>query len=132
VKRYRGRVSGPLMDRIDLLVPLPPVRAAQLTEGASGPSSAEVRARVATARDLAVARSGDCNARLNVRQLREVAALDAMSTRLLTDASDRLGLSARAIHRVMKLARTIADLDASAGVLGHHLAEAIGYRVTGA
>jgi len=66
-----------------------------------------------------------------VRQLREVAALDAMSTRLLTDASDRLGLSARAIHRVMKLARTIADLDGSEGVAGHHLAEAIGYRVTG-
>lgn len=131
VKRYRGRVSGPLMDRIDLLVPLPPVRAAQLTEGAAGPSSAEVRERVASARSVAVARSGDCNARLNVRQLREVAALDAMSTRLLTDASDRLGLSARAIHRVMKLARTIADLDGSEGVAGHHLAEAIGYRVTG-
>lgn len=130
VKRYRGRISGPLMDRIDLLVPLPPVRAAQLTEGASGPSSAEVRARVAAGRAVAVARSGDCNARLNVRQLREVAPLDAMSTRLLTDASDRLGLSARAIHRVMKLARTIADLDGSDGVMAHHLAEAIGYRVT--
>ena len=131
VKRYRARVSGPLLDRIDLLVHLPPVRAAQLAEGAQGPSSREVRERVDLARKRAVERSGDCNARLTVRQLREVAVLDAMTTRLLTDASDRLGLSARAIHRVMKLARTIADLDGETNVGAPHLAEAVGYRVPG-
>lgn len=132
VKRYRARVSGPLLDRIDLYIPLPPVRVAQLGEAASGPTTAEVRERVILARATQQTRSGETNARLGVRALREVAELDAAGTRLLSSAADRLGLSARAIHRVLKVARTLADLDGSATVHPHHVAEAIGYRAPGA
>ncbi len=128
VRRYRSRVSGPLLDRIDLYVALPPSNVVNLDEPPSGPTSAEVRARVATARLLQVARTGDTNARLSVRSLREVVELDAVGQRLLTNAADRLSLSARAVHRVLKVARTVADLDGSVRVEAHHLAEAVAYR----
>ncbi|MBL8602554.1 MAG: YifB family Mg chelatase-like AAA ATPase [Myxococcales bacterium] len=131
VKRYRGRVSGPLLDRIDLHVQLPPVRVAQLSEPSHGPSSAEVRARVSLARQRQVARQGDTNASLSTRAVRERASLDARSARLLSDAADRLGLSARAIHRVLKVSRTIADLAEATDVGPQHLAEAIAYRAPG-
>jgi len=131
VKRYRARVSGPLLDRIDLHVQLPPVRVAQLGESARGPLSAEVRVRVTAARKLQNDRQNECNARLGVRAVRAHCGLDAMGSKLLTDAADRLGLSARAVHRVLKVARTIADLDASPEVMPHHLAEAVGYRAPG-
>lgn len=128
VRRYRARVSGPLLDRIDLVVHLPPMRMQTLQQAASGPSSAEVRARVEAARERQRARGDDCNARLGVRALREVCALDAQGSRILEAASERLGLSARAIHRVMKVSRTIADLEGSERVGVAHVAEAIGYR----
>lgn len=131
VKRYRARVSGPLLDRIDLHVQLPPVRVAQLGEAVQGPTSAEVRARVADARLLQLARQGESNARLGVRAVRAHCGLDATGTKLLTDAADRLGLSARAVHRVLKVARTVADLDGHEAVGPQHLAEAIGYRAPG-
>lgn len=128
VRRYRSRVSGPLLDRIDLYVPLPPMRVAQLEASPTGPTSADVRERVTLARDRQLQRTHELNARLSVKQLRHVAPLDASSTSLLSTAADRLGLSARAVHRVLKLARTIADLDNSDQVFARHLAEAIGYR----
>jgi magnesium chelatase family protein len=128
VKRYRGRVSGPLLDRIDLVVHLPPMRMNALQQPPSGPTSAEVRHRVEVARGLQVTRGGDCNARMHVRALRELCELDAQGARILEAASERMGLSARAIHRVLKVARTIADLDRSERVRAPHVAEAIGYR----
>jgi magnesium chelatase family protein len=104
------------------------MRMQTLQQAASGPSSAEVRARVEEARARQRARGDDCNARLGVRALREVCALDAQGSRILEAASERLGLSARAIHRVMKVSRTIADLEGSERVGVAHVAEAIGYR----
>lgn len=128
VRRYRGRVSGPLLDRIDLVIHLPPMRMQALQQSPSGPSSAEVRARVEGAREAQRARGEECNARLGVRALRETCALDAQGTRLLESASERMGLSARAIHRVIKVARTVADLEGAERVGVAHVAEAIGYR----
>ncbi len=132
VNRYRSRVSGPLLDRVDLHIQLPPVRVAQLGEAAAGPTSADVRTRVCASRRIQYARNGgDCNARLGVRALREVTDLDPACTHLLSGAAERLGLSARAINRVLKVARTIADLGGEARVRPHHLAEAVGYRAPG-
>lgn len=128
VRRYRGRVSGPLLDRIDLVIHLPPMRMQSLQQPPSGPSSAEVRARVEAAREAQRARGEEINARLGVRALRERCALDPQSTRILEAASDRMGLSARAIHRVIKVARTIADLEGSERISAGHVAESIGYR----
>ena len=128
VRRYRARVSGPLLDRIDLYVALPPSNVVDLDAPATGPTSAEVRDRVARARQTQLDRTGDTNARLSVRALREAVELDATGQRLLSSAAERLSLSARAVHRVLKVARTVADLEGSERVAVHHLAEALGYR----
>ena len=129
VKRYRARISGPLLDRIDLYVPLPPVRIAQLGEPADGPKSAEVRARVVACRDRQLAREGngrECNARVSPRALRDIAPLDGDARTLLSTASERLGLSARAATRVLRVARTIADLEGEERLVSAHVAEARG------
>jgi magnesium chelatase family protein len=131
VKRYRSRVSGPLLDRVDLYVHLPPANVVKLDEAPTGPTSSEVRARVAMARGKQLTRGGDVNARLTVRTLRTWAEPDVAGQRLLAAAVDRLGLSARAVHRVLKVARTIADLDGAERVCAHHVAEAVGYRTPG-
>jgi magnesium chelatase family protein len=134
IKRYRARISGPLLDRIDLYVPLPPVRVATLGDAPEGPDSAEVRARVTAARARQLARpvgEGECNARVPPRALREIAALEPDARALLTAASERLGLSARAATRVVRVARTIADLEAEERIVSAHVAEAIGYRTPG-
>ena len=96
MKRYRARVSGPLLDRIDLYVALPPSKVADLDALPTGPTSAEVRARVAAARAAQIARSGDINARLTVRTMPAVTVLDAAGQRLLRSAAERMALSARA------------------------------------
>ncbi|MBI5513916.1 MAG: YifB family Mg chelatase-like AAA ATPase [Deltaproteobacteria bacterium] len=132
VRRYRGRVSGPLLDRLDLYVALPPVRVAELADDPHGEPSAAVRARVEACRAVQRERNGGaCNANLTARALREVAALDTAGRALLGSAADRFGLSARAVHRVLKLARTVADLAGAERVGAEHLAEAIGYRAPG-
>lgn len=131
VRRYRGRVSGPLLDRIDLYVPLPSVRIAQLGEPGEGPTSADVRARVTAARAVQLSRpdnGGDCNARVSPRSLKDIASLGADARTLLTTASERMGLSARAATRVLRVARTVADLEGDQEVTATHLAEALGYR----
>lgn len=135
---YQARLSGPLLDRIDLRVEVPAVSASDLIGPAPSEPSAAVAARVEQARQVqaeryaarglgAVATNAQCPAAL----IEEVAALDGAGITLLRDAGDRLGLSARAYHRVLKVARTLADLDGSETVARIHLAEAISHRLAG-
>ncbi|HEU4406133.1 MAG TPA: YifB family Mg chelatase-like AAA ATPase [Polyangiaceae bacterium] len=134
VRRYLGRLSGPLVDRFDLHVALPPVDVGSLASPGSGEASAAVRARVeeARARQLARAKAGGLRAALNASlspvELAAVATPDAEGRRLLLAAVDRLGLSARAYGKALKVARTIADLAGAERVGAAHLAEAIGLR----
>jgi magnesium chelatase family protein len=129
---YRRRVSGPLLDRIDLHVEVPPVAPALL--GAAGavsrPTTAEARARVLRARAAQAARSGpaECNARLRGAALRRWATPDEDGRQLLLAAVEKLGLSARAHDKVLRVARTIADLEGADAVRAGHVAEAIQYR----
>lgn len=133
---YMGRISGPLMDRFDLRVDVPPVAYSDLDLPPSGDSSAMVAVRVAKARSLQAARY-DAHAGMRVNAdaegalLEEVARPDAEGRALLSRASERFGLSARAYHRLLRVARTIADLEGSAEVRAPHMAEAISYRVMG-
>lgn len=128
IARYRARISGPLLDRIDLKLDMPRVAQAQLRAAARGEDSAAVRARVSAARALQLARAGVPNARLGNRLVERDCALDATGQALLDRALEQLGLSARAYHRLLRVARTIADL-AHARDIGHaHLAEAIQYQ----
>jgi magnesium chelatase family protein len=129
IAAYRSRVSGPLLDRIDLHVPMARLPSADLRpDAARGESSAAVRERVAAARALQATRAGKPNARLSDAEARPHCALGARDQALLEQAVDRLQLSARAMHRVLRVARTIADLDGSAAIASPHLAEALGYR----
>lgn len=129
VARYRGRVSGPLLDRIDVQVEVPRSQAAELRlESPAGESSAVVRHRVLAARDRQLARAGKSNAQLGPREVARDCRLAASDQALLERAIDRLQLSARAHQRILRVARSIADLAASPGIENAHLAEAIGYR----
>ncbi|BBL71553.1 hypothetical protein MoryE10_21590 [Methylogaea oryzae] len=130
VQRYRARISGPLLDRIDLHVEVPRVPHAVLRQGQPGgeESSAAVRARVERARRVARARSGTANAQLGVAEIKRHCALDGDGQKLMEQAMDKLGLSHRAYHRILKVARTIADLAGSETIAVNHLGEAIGYR----
>jgi magnesium chelatase family protein len=132
---YLSKLSGPLLDRLDVHVGLPPVEVGALVRGAAGETSAAVRARVIGARDLQLARKASgattvtCNAVLSSRELATVAPLDAASQRLIEGAIERLGLSARAFTKVVRVARTIADLEGSERVRAPHVAEAIQGRI---
>jgi len=132
---YLGRISGPLMDRFDLRVEVPPVSYTDLDLPASGDPSAVVAARVAEARAVQEARFRDhpsvrVNAEMEGALLEEEAAPDAQGKALLGRVAERMGLSARGYHRILRVARTIADLDGSAGVRQQHIAEAVSYRLT--
>jgi magnesium chelatase family protein len=127
VAQYQGRLSGPLRDRLDLAVDVAPVPLSALG-GAPGEASGAVRTRVLAARVRQQARGAGLNARLPVPALTRFAELDAAGLRCLRGAADRLGLSARAVHRLLRVARTIADLDGAARVLADHVAEAAQYR----
>ena len=129
VRRYRSRISGPLLDRIDLQVEVPRLAPAELRLGqVPNECSADVRARVIAARDRMLARAGTPNARLDQAQTREACRLSAADESLLERAMDGLQLSARALHRILRVARTIADLDGSDSIRTPHLSEALGYR----
>jgi len=131
VLRYRAKLSGPLADRIDLHVIVPPVALADLASRARGESSRAVRERVERARIRQRSRFGDergCNARAPGRWLESHGALKPAARALLTSAGERLSLSARGFHRVLRVARTIADLDDRTSVDIPHVAEALGYR----
>jgi magnesium chelatase family protein len=133
VSRYCGRLSGPLRDRIDLIVDVPAVSSGALAAAASGESSACVRARVESARAVQAARHGQGAARVNAdldgRGLARWCALDSTGAGLLAAAAERLALSPRAYDRVLKVSRTIADLAAADRIGELHVAEAIQYRV---
>ena len=128
VQRYRNRLSGPLLDRIDLCIEVPALSSADLAETAPGESSATVRTRVIAATNLAIQRQGCTNARLEGKALEAHAAPDAAGQTLLSQAVARLGLSARAYHRLLRVARTIADLAGSEQIGTAHIAEAIQFR----
>jgi magnesium chelatase family protein len=128
--RYHGRLSGPLRDRIDLIVEVDAVPITELTEGPAGEPSAAVRTRVLAARQRQLARAmrARVNAQLAGVELKRAAPLDAAGRRLLERSAERLHLSARAFHRVIRVARTIADLSRAEAVTTEHLGEALQYR----
>jgi len=130
VMRYRARVSGPLLDRIDMHLEVPRVSHEVLRNGSAQgeESSAVIRARVIAARNLAVARHGKANSGLNAKEVKQLCVLSAQGYQLLEQAMDRFGLSHRAYHRILKLARTVADLAGSPQIEINHLSEAISYR----
>jgi magnesium chelatase family protein len=133
VQKYLTKISGPLLDRIDLHVEVTPVPFTELNSGRNGESSAAIRARVIKAREIQSARFKDqrgiyCNAQMNNKMLKEVCMLNTPCQNLLKTAMDRLNLSARAYDRILKVSRTIADLAGCEGIKPEHLAEAIQYR----
>lgn len=135
IAQYQARLSGPLLDRIDLTIEVPAVSAADLMLPSAKEGSADVAARVAAARRLQTARYSalglphlGSNAAAPGAVIEEVARPDGPGLTLLREASERLNLSARGFHRILKLARTIADLDEATTVSRCHLAEALSYR----
>ncbi len=133
VARYRGRISGPLLDRIDIHVEVPRLDPARLGAGPPGipgasDSSAAARSRVCSARELQLARAGKTNSALGPAEIERHCALDDAGRRLMQQAMSRLALSARAYHRILKVARTIADLAGGGPIGASQIGEAVGYR----
>ena len=133
IQKYMARISGPLMDRIDIHVEVPALTYEELAQKQPGEDSASMREKVAAARSVQVQRfKGEkkifCNAHMETRHVRKHCELDGPSQELLKTAIEKLGLSARAYDRILKVARTIADLDAKPAIESSHIGEAIQYR----
>jgi len=128
VQRYRARLSGPLLDRIDLLVAVTPVSESQLMQAPDGERSSVVAARVAQARERQRQRQGGANAFLPPSLIDRHCALDERATSMLLQVARRQRWSSRALHRAQKIARTIADLAGAKRIDAQHVAEAVGYR----
>jgi len=133
MQRYLSKISGPLLDRIDIHIEVTPVPFDKLSDDRKSESSIEIRKRVTKAREIQSNRfelmeKVHYNAQMSSKQIREFCALDDVSKQLLKTAMERLNLSARAYDRILKVARTIADLDAAETVVSSHIAEAIQYR----
>jgi len=133
MQKYLGKISGPLLDRIDIHIEVQPVPFEELSEERNGEASMEIRKRVTAAREVQTERFRELknihyNAQMSAKQIKEICRLGEDSKKLLKSAMERLNLSARAYDRILKVARTIADLDASAVIMSHHIAEAIQYR----
>ena len=132
IQRYVSKISGPLLDRIDIHIDMPAVKYRELREDAHGEGSEEIRARVIAARGRQLRRfQGEkvyCNAQLSPRQIQKYCGIPSEAERLLENAMTRLGLSARAHDRILKVARTIADMDSAESISVTHISEAIQYR----
>jgi magnesium chelatase family protein len=132
IRRYRSKISGPLLDRIDIHLEVPSVPYRDLKEDSSGDSSEEILARVMVARKIQQERykksKNHTNARMNNRQNKKFCKIDTESSKLMEKAVDKFGLSARAHSRILKIARTIADLEGTQDIHAPHIAEAIQYR----
>jgi magnesium chelatase family protein len=132
IQRYRARISGPLLDRIDIHIEVPALKYRDLTDRLEGETSAAIAARVAGSREVQKERFAGtkvrCNAQMTPRMIRKYCEPDAAGARMLELVTDRLGLSARSFTRILKVARTIADLEGAAGVKENHISEAIQYR----
>jgi magnesium chelatase family protein len=128
IARYRGRISGPLADRIDIKLEVPAPREAELVAPVAGESSTSIRTRVEKARQVQIARQGKPNSLLGTQEIDRFCGTDREGDQLLRHALARLLLSARAYHRVLRLARTIADISEKASISAEHIAEAIQYR----
>jgi magnesium chelatase family protein len=127
IQRYLGKISGPLLDRIDIHIEVPAVPYKELRSTTAAESSSDIRARVVETRAIQQTR-GFYNSRMPTRLIRQYCALDDAGERTLEMAVRKLSLSARAHDRMLKVARTIADLDYSPRVAGKHIAEAVQYR----
>ncbi len=132
VQRYRSRISGPLLDRIDIHIEVPAVKYRELAERSEGESSGAIGSRVEQAREVQRERfrgtKVHSNAQMTPRFIKKFCEPDAAGSRLLELVTDRLGLSARSYSRILKVARTIADLAGSDSIREQHIAEAIQYR----
>jgi magnesium chelatase family protein len=132
IRNYVSRLSGPLLDRIDLHVDVPPVEYKELAAKSTGESSAEIRSRVNQARNRQRGRylkeKFHCNAHMRPKAIRKYCQINSESESLLDMAINRFGLSARAHDRILKVARTIADLEGSAEIRPEYVSEAIQYR----
>jgi len=132
IRRYQAKISGPLLDRIDIHIDVPSIRYRELAAKSGGESSRLICERVNRARTMQEKRFGGqdtlCNARMSNKQIKEFCPIDEDSERLIEMAMDRLGLSARAYTRILKVARTIADLEEEKNIRSYHISEAIQYR----
>jgi magnesium chelatase family protein len=132
IQKYRSKISGPLLDRIDIHINVPAVAYKDLTGKCLQEPSSDIRTRVTTAREIQSERFSQtmiyCNSQMSSRQIRKYCRIDSASNTLLESAIDRLGLSARAYNRILKISRTLADLDAGRDICVEHVAEAVQYR----
>jgi magnesium chelatase family protein len=132
IHRYRSRISGPLLDRIDIHIEVPAVKYRDLADRGEAESSSAIAARVERSRTIQADRYRGtkihCNAQMTPRFIKKFCELDAAGNRMLELVTDRLGFSARTYNRILKVARTIADLESSENIHEQHIAEAIQYR----
>ena len=133
MQRYLGKISGPLLDRIDIHIEVTPVPFDKLSEERKGESSVDIRKRVTKGREIQSKRFADFenihyNAQMNVKQIRKFCELSSESKALLKTAMEKLNLSARAYDRILKVSRTIADLENAKDISPNHISEAIQYR----
>jgi magnesium chelatase family protein len=129
IRRYRSKVSGPLLDRIDLHVPVQALKQGELHTATQGDSSATIQQRVLAARKIQLNRQGHCNALLSSRAIDSICRTTLVQQKMLDGAMEKLGFSARALHRILKVARTIADLESTEIISDAHLHEALAYRL---
>ncbi|HRS97584.1 MAG TPA: ATP-binding protein, partial [Smithella sp.] len=130
--QYQSKISGPLLDRIDLHIEVPAVKYRALADKETGEPSAAIKGRVNQAREIQKRRFGEdnllCNARLTEKQIHRFCQIDNESHQLIEMAVEKLGFSARGVNRILKVARTIADMEQSESIRPSHVAEAIQYR----